>query len=141
MRFKEWRQPWQRWAAVNFKQELLVKKERMRKMTIQDLVQRCELQVLTGSALLDRTVRGCYIGDLLSWAMGKVRVDNAWLTVMGNVNAVAVAVLADAACIVLVDNATLDSEAEKKAIEQEVVILSTKENAYDLAIRISEMLQ
>ena len=83
-------------------------------MTIQDLVQRCELQVLTGSALLDRTVRGCYIGDLLSWAMGKVRVDNAWLTVMGNVNAVAVAVLADAACIVLVDNATLDPEAEKK---------------------------
>ena len=141
MKFKEWRQPWQRWAAVNFKQELLVKKERMRKMTIQDLVQRCELQVLTGSALLDRTVRGCYIGDLLSWAMGKVRVDNAWLTVMGNVNAVAVAVLADAACIVLVDNATLDPEAEKKAIEQEVVILSTKENAYDLAIRISEMLQ
>lgn len=110
-------------------------------MTIQDLVQRCELQVLTGSALLDRTVRGCYIGDLLSWVMGKVRVDNAWLTVMGNVNAVAVAVLADAACIVLVDNATLDPEAEKKAIEQEVVILSTKENAYDLAIRISEMLQ
>ena len=105
-------------------------------MTIQDLVQRCELQVLTGSALLDRTVRGCYIGDLLSWAMGKVRVDNVWLTVMGNVNAVA-----DAACIVLVDNATLDPEAEKKAIEQEVVILSTKENAYDLAIRISEMLQ
>ena len=68
-------------------------------------------------------------------------MDNAWLTVMGNVNAVAVAVLADAACIVLVDNATLDPEAEKKAIEQEVVILSTKENAYDLAIRISEMLQ
>lgn len=110
-------------------------------MTLKDLAQRCELQVLTCPDLLDKEFHGCYIGDLLSWAMGKVQSDDVWLTVMGNVNAVAVSVLTDAACIVLVDNASLDQEAAEKAAQQEVVILSGKQGAYDLAIQISEMLQ
>lgn len=110
-------------------------------MKIKDLAEQCELQVLTCPDLLEREIKGCYIGDLLSWAMGKVKADNVWLTVMGNVNAVAVSVLTDASCIVLVDNASLDKEAETKAIQQEVVILSAKQGAYDLAIQISEMLQ
>lgn len=110
-------------------------------MKIKELAERCGLEVLTCPALLEQEITGCYIGDLLSWAMGKVRSGDVWLTVMGNVNAVAVSVLADAACIVLVDNASLDQEAKAKAEQQEVVILSGKQGAYDLAIQISEMLR
>ena len=109
-------------------------------MNIRDFAEQCDLQVLTCPDHLDREITGCYIGDLLSWAMGKVQADNAWLTVMGNVNAIAVSVLADAACIVLVDGATLDAEAKEKAEQQEVVVLSGKQGAYDLAVRLSELL-
>lgn len=110
-------------------------------MKIKDLVKQCELQVLTCPDNLEQKITGCYIGDLLSWAMGKVQSGDVWLTVMGNVNAVAVSVLADAACVVLVDGATLDQDAQAKAEQQEVVILSGKQGAYDLAIQVSEMLQ
>ncbi len=111
-------------------------------MTIQELMDGCELELLTvcDEKQKTRTIEGCYIGDFLSWAMGKVREGNLWLTVMGNVNAIAVAVLADAACIVLVDNAVLDDQAKLKAIEQNVVVFSTTMSAFDLAVRFSEML-
>ena len=36
--------------------------------------------------------------------MGRAQEGDAWFTVMGNVNAVAVAVLADTACLVLTED-------------------------------------
>ena len=41
-----------------------------------------------------REIAGIFTGDLLSWAMGRAKEGDAWFTVMGNVNAVAVAALA-----------------------------------------------
>lgn len=59
--------------------------------------------------------RGHFYGDLLSWAMGRAKEGDAWFTVMGNVNAVAVAALADCACIVLCHGAALDAVAKTRA--------------------------
>ena len=64
---------------------------------------------------MEREITGCYIGDLLSWVMGRAPEDSAWLTVMGNINSIAVATLADVSCIVLVENAALDENAAQKA--------------------------
>lgn len=110
-------------------------------MQIDDLITQCNLRVLVGGEHMEQEVSGCYIGDLLSWAMGKVHAGDVWLTVMGNVNAIAVAVLTEASCLVLVDNASLDQEAKERAIQQGVVVLSTEQGAYELAIQIAEMLQ
>ena len=44
-----------------------------------------------------REVQGGYAGDLLSWVMGRVPEGAAWVTIMTNVNVVAVAVLRDVA--------------------------------------------
>ena len=63
---------------------------------------------------IDKEITGCYIGDLLSWAMSRIKTGDVWLTVMGNVNAIAVAVLSDAACIILTDAAALDEEAKEE---------------------------
>lgn len=108
-------------------------------MKLTDLVNACQLTVLTGDDQLDREIDGCYIGDLLSWAMGKVKENNVWITVMGNINAIAVAVLGDAACIVLVDNAPLDEAAKAKAEQQDVVVLSTSRSAFEVAAQVAEM--
>ena len=81
-------------------------------MTVNDLIQALDLDVLVPGDL-DRAVTGGYCGDLLSWVMGRAKAGDAWMTVMGNVNAVAVAVLADTACILLVEDAALDEEARR----------------------------
>ncbi len=108
-------------------------------MTVQNLIEQLNLKILVEGDL-DREVTDCYIGDLLSWVMGRAPADSAWLTVMGNINSIAVATLADVSCIILVENAALDADAKKKAEMMDVTILLTEENSYKTAVKISKLL-
>ena len=110
-------------------------------MTVEQLAEKLHIKIFAGKGGADRQVCGCYIGDLLSWVMGRAHEDDAWLTVMGNINAIAVATLADTACIILTENAPLDLEAKEKADEQDVPVLVAEENSYDTAIKIYELLK
>ena len=73
----------------------------------------------------DRDVNGIFTGDLLSWAMGRAGEGNVWFTVMGNVNTVAVAALADCACVVLCHGAAWDATALERARQQGVALYTT----------------
>lgn len=108
-------------------------------MKVNELVKRLGLSVLSEGDP-ERECEGCYCGDLLSWVMSRAKENDIWLTVMGNVNAVAVAVLTDCACIVLTENAALDEDAKMRAAQQGVTILQSEKNAYELAVLISELL-
>lgn len=111
----------------------------MKKMKIKDFVETLNLKVLTPYDN-EREITGCYCGDLLSWVMSRAKEGDVWLTVMGNINAVAVAVLSDCACIVLTENATLDEQAKEKAEIQGVCFLQSSKNAYELAVEISKLI-
>lgn len=108
-------------------------------MTVKELIEKMDLKILVEDDL-DREVKDCYIGDLLSWVMGRAPADSAWLTVMGNINSIAVATLADVSCIILVENAALDDNARQKAEIHGVNILTTEDNSYKLAVAISELI-
>ena len=110
-------------------------------MTVNDLQQRLDLTFLCGEEISkEKEIEGCYCGDLLSWVMSRAEPGNIWLTVMGNVNSIGVAVLADISCIVLTESAALDEDAKKRAQEQGVCILTTSKNAYALASEISKII-
>ena len=104
-------------------------------MTVNRLVEKLNLKILV-EGYMDREITGGYCGDLLSWVMGRAQAGDCWFTVMGNINAVAVSVLADCACIVLCENSTLDDDARARAEMQGVAILSSEENAYILANKL-----
>ena len=108
-------------------------------MTVKDFIEKCDLKVHVEGEL-DREINDCYIGDLLSWVMCRAPADSAWLTVMGNINSIAVATLADVSCIVLVESAALDDEAKAKAEMHDVTILSTDKNSYTLAVELSKLI-
>ena len=108
-------------------------------MKVKELVEKLDLKILTEGDL-EREVTGCYSGDLLSWVMSRAREGDVWLTVMGNINAVAVAVLSDCACIILTENAPLDDAAKEKALEQDVTFLMSDKNAYSLSVEISKLI-
>ena len=101
-------------------------------MTVQQLKEALSLKLLAGEEGLSQEVSGCYIGDLLSWVMGRAKAGDAWLTVMGNISALAVASLADTACIILTENAWLDEEG--------ICVLGAEENSYRLALQIGRLL-
>jgi len=108
-------------------------------MKVKEMAEKLNLKILTDGE--DREVTDCYCGDLLSWVMSRAKSGDIWLTVMGNVNAIAVATLADISAIVLTENASLDDDAMMKAKMMGVTILSTEKNTYQVAVEISEALK
>ncbi|HIS05204.1 MAG TPA: hypothetical protein IAD00_04510 [Candidatus Fimenecus stercoravium] len=108
-------------------------------MTVREFAEKIGLQTAV-EADLDREITGGYCGDLLSWVMSRAQSGDCWFTVMGNINAVAVSVLADCACIVLCENAPLDDAAKQKAQQQDVNILLSEQNAYTLSAALSKLL-
>ena len=109
-------------------------------MTVAQLQKALSLERLTEGDP-DRQVTGGYCGDLLSWVMGRAPAGCVWLTVMGNVNAIAVAVLADVACILLTEASPLDEAAGEKARAQDVAVLRSPRPAYELALDIGRLLE
>lgn len=89
----------------------------------------------------ENEVTGCYCGDLLSWVMAKAPAGSVWLTVMGNVNCVAVASLRDLACVVITEGAPLDEAALVRAAQQGVTIYTTDRSTYDCAVAVSGMIE
>ncbi|MEG0615774.1 MAG: hypothetical protein RR540_08455, partial [Oscillospiraceae bacterium] len=57
-----------------------------------------------------------------------------WVTVMGNVNSIAVCVLADIGCLILADDINLDATALEKAKSQGVTVLSSSNPIFDTAL-------
>lgn len=108
-------------------------------MTVREFAEMQNLTVLV-DADMTREIGGGYCGDLLSWVMSRAQSDDCWFTVMGNINAVAVSVLADCACIVLCENAPLDKDAKQKAEQQGVNILISDRNAFVLANTLGAVL-
>ncbi len=88
----------------------------------------------------DREIDGVYIGDLLSWVMGRAQMDNAWITIMNNVNVIAVASLADTSCVIVAEGAELSDEIIETAREKEVNVLSSDLPIYETALKLSELI-
>lgn len=89
----------------------------------------------------DRPVTGGYAGDLLSWVMGRAGQDCAWLTIMSNQNVAAVALMADAACVVLTEGVEPDADLLRRAEEKEVTLLGTEADTYTAACRLGGCLK
>ena len=108
-------------------------------MTVKQLIDVCGF---TAAALPDpdREVSGVYIGDLLSWVMGRAGADEAWITIMSNRNIVAVATLADTACILLAEGVQPDEGVAALAQEKGINLLTSPHSAYDTALALSRLL-
>ena len=88
----------------------------------------------------EREIKGAYCGDLLSWVMGRASADDAWITIMSNQNIVAVASLADTACIIVAEDVKLESEITDLALSKGVNILSSDKSIYETAVILSKLL-
>lgn len=110
-------------------------------MTAIELANQLDLNIVVEGAGAQRRIHGVYCCDLLSIVMGRAKADDAWITVMGNINAIAVAVLADVSCIILSEGMSLDEQSIQKAKEQQVCILQSDSPTFELSQKISKACQ
>ena len=109
-------------------------------MTVKDLMDTGEFQVVSPGDDTERVIEKVFCCDLLSVAMGRAPSGCAWVTVMGNMNTLAVASLTDAACVILAEGMELDGASVKKAEEQGITVFASEEPVFDTALEIYRMI-
>ena len=109
-------------------------------MTVHEMAKMLELTPLSVTDG-ERAFSGVYIGDLLSWVMGRAKSDNVWITIMSNINIVAVASLADVACIILAEGVVPDENVCTTALQKGINVYTSEKTAYQLAAALAECLQ
>ena len=88
----------------------------------------------------EREITSCYIGDLLSWVMGRAKADCVWITIMSNLNVLAVATLADVSAVILAEGVTVDEEFLEVAKSKGINLFTSALPAYESAMALSPLL-
>ena len=107
-------------------------------MKVSEIAERLSLKPVS-QADISREASGVYIGDLLSWVMGRAQSGDVWITIMSNINIVAVASLADVACIVLAEGVTLEQNVQQTAEQKGINIYTSEKTAYQLASALADL--
>ena len=108
-------------------------------MTVEQLAKECgftPLHIADGSA----EVSGAYACDLLSWVIGRAEEGAALVTVMTNVNVIAVAVMAELPCVILTEGVRPDEIALQRARDQEISVLVSEKPTYETCLSIGKVL-
>lgn len=109
-------------------------------MTVQELMNKEIFQVVNVGNNPDKAITSPFCCDLLSIAMSKAPSDSAWVTVMGNINTIAVASLTETACIILAEGIVLDDISVEKAKAQGITVLSTEKPIFEAALAVYQYL-
>ena len=109
-------------------------------MTVQELWDSGLLKQVNEGDDMEREITKLFCCDLLSIAMSKAPSGCAWVTVMGNMNTLAVASLADAACVIMAEGVPLDATAANKAKMQGITVFKTELPIFEAALAVHERL-
>ncbi len=88
----------------------------------------------------DREISSVFCCDLLSLVMSRAPADCAWVTVMGNVNTAAVALLADVSCIIVAENCAVDEEMLEKVKQKDIAVFKTEFPVFEAALAVQNLL-
>lgn len=110
-------------------------------MTVQNLAEKQIARVVNPGDNMDREIETVFCCDLLSVAMGKAPAGCAWVTVMANLNTLAVASLADAACVILAEGFHMDENGLKKAQIQGITVLESEGPVFDTALAVYQAMK
>lgn len=107
-------------------------------MKVYDLIEDDLFILKTNNETANKEIKGVYCCDLLSFVMSKGSKNDLWITVQTHMNIVAIASLLEFACILVPENINIEEETLIKANEEDICILSTSLNAYEIFKKLYE---
>ena len=105
-------------------------------MTVSELCTLIEARNQTEAVSMDREVLCGYVCDLLSWVMAHGEEGMAWVTVQTHLNVIAVAALADMACVILPEGIEMEKESLDKAASEGMCVLQSPLSGYEICGRL-----
>ena len=109
-------------------------------MTISDMADGIQGTLLTGTIYKNREVKTGYCCDLLSRVMAQAPKGCAWVTVLSNVNIIAVAELAEIACVIIPEGISVPESTISRAEKENIPVVSAELDSYEISWRIHEAL-
>ncbi|MFW5961607.1 MAG: hypothetical protein ACOCRV_01235 [bacterium] len=101
-------------------------------MTVREFAEKYKLEVVAGNNL-DAEIDGAYFGDEPHDVMKMAKKGNIWLTILDDLVAVGVALLADISAVILVEDRDYEHAAVKKACSKNVNLLKYRGSKFELA--------
>jgi hypothetical protein len=95
-----------------------------------------DLEIINEGNNMEAEVNGPACCDLLSIAMGNLPAGCAWVTIMSNINTLAVATLTDAACVILALGTAVTDEFREKAAETGITVFRTELPIFEAALEV-----
>lgn len=107
-------------------------------LILKNVVEKLQLDLIN-KAELNKEVKGCYIGDLLSNVMARAQEGELWITIQGHQNVIAVALLTEVSGVIVCENMEIDENTINKAKEKEVNLFKSDLSAYELASKLANL--
>lgn len=107
-------------------------------MTVREIAEKLNLTIAAGDG--EREVTGFYTCDLLSWVISHAKTGDMWVTVMNNINILAVASLVDVSCIVIPEGIEVYESLIARAGEKNITILTTPMASAEVIIESSKLI-
>lgn len=102
-------------------------------MTLAQIIKLLDLELLTNKKdFLNIIPSGGYTSDLLSCVMAGATRHGIWVTLQSHTNIVAVAALLELGAVIITEGAKPDSTTISKANEENITLLSTPKNTYQI---------
>ena len=105
-------------------------------MTVNDIKNLAAFTLVNDGGNGSVTISQPYCCDLLSIAMGNVPADSAWVTVMGNMNTLAVSSLTDCACVIFACGVKPDEMMLKRAAKENITLFTTDLSVFEAALEV-----
>ena len=106
-------------------------------MNTELVVEKLSLKLLAGT--VPESFDGVYAGDFLSRAMSRVSEGDLWITIMNNINVIAVASLSDAAAVILAEGITMDKATLSAAEAKGVTVFTCDSTVYEICRDIASV--
>ena len=109
-------------------------------MTVENLYSADGLKtVCKGDA--SKEITGVYCCDMLSVAMSKAPAGACWVTVVSNLNTLAVASLTDCACVIIAGGVAVGDDVRAKAESEGISVFTSEEPVFETALAVHKLLK
>ncbi|HRQ99853.1 MAG TPA: hypothetical protein P5518_00900 [Candidatus Cloacimonas sp.] len=85
-------------------------------------------------------ITGAYVCDMLSDVMGSAKPGQVWITIMKHLNIIAVASMTGIPAIIFAKGNEPDAPVIEKAIEEGIILISSKLPTFELAGKLYKLL-
>ena len=88
-----------------------------------------------------KEITGVYCCDMLSVAMSKAPTGACWVTVVSNLNTLAVASLTDCACVIIAGGVAVGDDVKAKAESEGISVFTSEEPVFETALAVHKLLK